>query len=107
MPRYLGLKISDDHPGSQGENFFERMAGGERFRLYPCLDKDALIERPDDPTDVVILSVRTTSQKKTGLLIEMEIRTPASRGFKRGKYTLEFDEFLLCHELPEEMFKDE
>lgn len=106
---YQGLILTGEQSDSPTEapNFFEMIARGELFRLYPIIDfKMGSEEGPeiDDGAElqVRILSVRA-HPRSTDLVIEFRTYE-VPEGLRQGIYALTFSRELVCSALPDDMF---
>lgn len=110
--RYQGLVFAGDHPepSTGTSNFFGMMSAGELFRLHPIIDfkhgsDDPAVIDEEAEMLVKILSVRTDVRKR-GLTIEFKT-CEVPDGMQQGQFILEFDDYLVCDNLPVVMFAKE
>lgn len=108
---YEGLVISDDQDDlgarlGSSLGLFEKMARGEMVRFHPILDmKMGTDEHPIIDEESKVLAIIHSIQcprDKFGLIIWLDARE-VPRGMRPGKYTLTFNEDLVCIELPNGM----
>ncbi|MEK7159818.1 MAG: hypothetical protein AAB766_04955 [Patescibacteria group bacterium] len=108
--KYEGLLIDHEQPDSDENNFFNRLAIGERFRFLfiETIRHGAFLDDDVDDNNPLLARILLVMTLDNDLVIEIDTSGEfAPPGIKHGCYKLKFaSDSLFCDNLPDEMFEE-